>query len=515
MNSLFSRWRPSLALVVTAVCCTVLILPLAAVLFLKLGVNRFIHETEQSLIQQASIYAGIYATAFEAATRARGGAKMPGYYLPPQKRVFWNARARTFAPLLNLQRDQILPARPEPVAVSTSLGDRHKAVARTLETVSSRSGRTTLSNVVFLDHTGVDLHASEAAGFAEVSEVQKALTGGIGAALRWREETQDAATYLSLSRGTGFRVFIAFPVISENRVIGAVYLSRTPDELVAYLSGERTTILVLAGITICGTLALGALLSRLVTGPIKGLREQARAIAAGNLEDLTTLKRYGVHELAQLGEAVIAMARRLSARSKEINIYTTHVTHELKTPITAIISASELLQDDTLDERAQGELLATLNMQGRRMDHLLNRLREVTRLRQQGPGRPTFLEEMLPAEPSLQVIARSNGTPLPLSTRHGETVLVQMAQNAVCHGAKHIWIEWDGKVLHVSDDGEGFADKDTDRLTEPFFTSRRDRGGTGLGLSIVDAILQLYDARFVPINAQGGAKFRIEFPQSR
>ncbi|MEO9528770.1 MAG: ATP-binding protein, partial [Roseibium sp.] len=59
---------------------------------------------------------------------------------------------------------------------------------------------------------------------------------------------------------------------------------------------------------------------------------------------------------------------------------------------------------------------------------------------------------------------------------------------------------------------EGFPQEDLGRLTEPFYTTRRDSGGTGLGLSIVDAILQQYGAHIEPVRSMSGAVFRIAFP---
>ncbi|MEO9776152.1 HAMP domain-containing sensor histidine kinase [Roseibium sp.] len=501
-----------MAFVVVAVCCVMFAVPVTSILVLKLGVNRFIHETERSLIQQGAIYASAYAAAFEAATRATGGEKMPGYYLPPPKRVFWNARARTFQSILDLRQDTILPVRPEATSSDGRLGPRHRAIASSLDLLSSRSSRITLSNALFLDHNGLDLQSADTGSLAEISEVSTALSGGIGAALRWREGAEKNATFLTVNRGTGFRVFVAYPVISENRVIGAVYLSRTPSEVVAYLSDEWLSIAILTTVTALGAGVLGTFLVRWISGPVRNLRNQASALAEGDLENLEPLSHYGTRELAQLGDALVLMAGCLVNRSTDISTYTTHVTHELKAPVTAILSASELLEDTSLPEASRRELLATLQSQGNRMDRLLNQLREVTRLQQATRGTPAQLTDMLPACPSLQIICPAGETLLPLSLPHGKTVLSHLAQNAVSHCASRLEITWEDNVLTIADNGEGFPQEDLGRLTEPFYTTRRDSGGTGLGLSIVDAILQQYGAHIEPVRSMSGAVFRIAFP---
>ncbi|WP_298812632.1 HAMP domain-containing sensor histidine kinase [uncultured Roseibium sp.] len=501
-----------MSLVVLVVCCVMFAVPVTAILILKLGVNRFIHETEQSLIQQGAIYSSAYAAAFEEATRETGGEKMPGYYLPPQKRVFWNARARTFQPLLDLRRDTVLPVRPGAKPVVLTPGPRHLAITTDLELLSNRARRTTLSNVLFLDHKGLDLHADTPGSFAELTEVNEALNGGIGAVLRWRSGAETSSSFIRLNRGTGFRVFVAYPVISENRVIGVVYLSRTPDELGAYLSEEWLSIIVVAAVTAIGAAVLGALLVRQVSRPIMDLRNRARALARGDLENLEHLHRYGTRELAQLGDAVVSMAKTLSERSTEISTYTTHVTHELKAPVTAIISASELLEESSLPDASRRQLLETLKVQGQRMEKLLNQLRDITRLRQQMRGTPAKLVDMLPDSPGLRIITTPVDAILPLSLIHGQTVFAHLAQNAVGHGADQFRIVWRDNVLEIQDNGEGFEDKDMKRLTEPFYTTRRDNGGTGLGLSVVNAILERYDTQIEALPSPGGALFRIAFP---
>lgn len=501
-----------MSFMVLVVCCVMFAVPVSAILILKLGVNRFIHETEQSLIQQGAIYSSAYAAAFEAATRETGGEKMPGYYLPPQKRVFWNASARTFRPLLDLRQDKVLPVRPGAKPVALAPGNRHRAIAPDLELLSKRAGRTTLSNVLFLDHKGRDLHASTPEGFAELPEVNKALNGGIGAVLRWRRGAERSSSFIRLNRGTGFRVFVAYPVISENRVIGAVYLSRTPDELGTYLSEEWLSVIVVAAVTAIGATLLGILLVRQISRPIMDLRNRARALARGDLENLDHLQHYGTRELAQLGDAVVSMARTLSERSTEISTYTTHVTHELKAPVTAIISASELLEESSLPNASRRQLLETLKAQGQRMERLLNQLRDITRLRQQMRGSPAKLADMLPAPSDLHIIATPDDAILPLSLRHGQTVFAHLVQNAIGHGAGQIKIVWRDNVLEILDNGEGFEDKDISRLTEPFYTTRRDSGGTGLGLSVVNAILERYGTRIEAAPSPEGALFRIAFP---
>jgi signal transduction histidine kinase len=307
-------------------------------------------------------------------------------------------------------------------------------------------------------------------------------------------------------------VLVAYPVISLNRVIGAIYISRTPPRFESYFSEEGVAFLLLIGATLLGALTMGTFLVRVVLRPLQALRDQSRLVARGAHDDLAPLNHYGLREIAEMGDAVMTMATSLSQRSKEIGIYTNHVTHELKSPVSTIVGAAELLEAGDLPQDVQQQLVASIKGQGDRMGKLLDQLREVARSRQNTRGGPGLLRDMLPSISGLEIALADRDPTLPLSIEHGQTILTHLAQNARNHGADHLELEWNGETLRMSDNGRGFADIDLERLSEPFFTTRRDAGGTGLGLAIVVAILDLYDARLSPIRSESGAVFEITFP---
>jgi len=59
---------------------------------------------------------------------------------------------------------------------------------------------------------------------------------------------------------------------------------------------------------------------------------------------LRPLKRHGTSEFARLSQSFLDMARRLNTRSSFISTFATHVSHELKSPLTSIQGAAELLR---------------------------------------------------------------------------------------------------------------------------------------------------------------------------
>ncbi|CAN0606131.1 unnamed protein product, partial [Ectocarpus sp. 12 AP-2014] len=171
-------------------------------------------------------------------------------------------------------------------------------------------------------------------------------------------------------------------------------------------------------------------------------------------------------------------------RSAEITTYTDHVTHELKSPVTSIVGAAELLQSEGLSGEDRSKLLKNIADEGQRMNALLGRLREMTRVKAMVKGEAGTLSQMIPQIPGLHIETIGGDNELPLTREHGRIILLHMAQNAKAHNATQMRVVWEDQTLTVGDDGDGIDASDLAHVTEPFFTTRRDSGGTGMGLAI-------------------------------
>ena len=509
MTEVRQKWRPPMALAVILVCSALLAVPAISLMALRISTNQFVRETEQSLIQQSAIYSAIYATGFEYHSDT-----LPGQPLPEERRAYWNKPLHVIDAKLNVRQAQTLPPRPDGEPVTQATDPHYVKLAPELGRLAERAKRTTLSGVVFLDYRGVDILALQPVSFADLPEVRVALAGDVGSVLRWRGDSTGKHSYTSVSRNTVFRVFVTLPVVVEGHVIGIVYLSRTPNNLGKYLYEERFALLLVLGITALGATALGGLLLRLQLRPIRALRDQARRVTSGRQTDLEPLRHYGMRELAELGSSLLTMARSLSDRSKEISTYTSHVTHELKSPVTGIIGAAELLEDEDLSPETRQHLVRNIAAEGQRMDRLLAQLREMTKSRQMTRGGPSALADMQIDAAGLEITLSPADAVVPLSREHGEIILGHMAQNAAAHGASQLSVDWNRTVLTVSDNGSGLSKADLPKVTDPFFTTRRETGGTGMGLAICAAILEHYNAKLRPVLSDQGAVFEISFENS-
>lgn len=507
VGAIKKRWRPSIAMVVSGVCIALVSVPLFALLAVRLTSNQFVRETEQSLIQQSAIYAELYADAF----RALPGEPL-GAILNAEQKAHWGSDLHPIRAILNVRFDEVLPSRPDGDPVTEAVDPRHAAITQNLVRIARQAQQTNLSGVAFLTHDGRLLNEFGAPSLRNLPEVQAALGGDIGRALRLRGDGFELHRLASISRDTGFRVFVTYPVIVEDHVVGAIYVSRTPLNLGQFLYHERGAFLTILAVMVVAATLIGWVLVRLISRPVIGLRDEALAVAAGSKDHAAALPHYGFRELATLGESVRKMASTLTNRSHEITTYTDHVTHELKSPVTTIVGAAELLQGSNLKADDRKKLLKNIAAEGQRMSVLLERLREIARVKTMAAGKAGRLDEMIPTVSGLSIkVEAEQNAMIPLTMEHGRIILLHMAQNSHAHNATILRVLWTDDCLSLIDNGDGIEAEDAKRLTEPFFTTRRDRGGTGMGLAICEAILDGYGATLSSQPHDGGAYFQVKF----
>lgn len=307
-------------------------------------------------------------------------------------------------------------------------------------------------------------------------------------------------------------------------VLGAVLTAPLAGLLaVRFLSGTfgfRHAALLIAVLVIVMTAVLGYLLWRLILRPVTALAARAEALQSGDASTLIPLPHYGTRELRHLGQSVLDMAATLHNRTAAIRSFTDHVTHEFKTPLTAIRGAAELL--DTGDASGENrQLQATILGATARMEQLLAALRQMAAAREPLYRGETSLSALLPTLsrdfPHLTFHSTGAQITLPLATQGLAIVLHHLSENAAEHGARQVTLaaqtRSDGPALTVSDDGAGISPGNRARVFQPFFTTKRDAGGTGMGLSIAHTLLQAHAAtlRLADTNAGTGTHFVIEF----
>ncbi|WP_376774841.1 HAMP domain-containing sensor histidine kinase [Mesorhizobium silamurunense] len=494
-------------------------LPLVGLFFFRLYENQLIRQTEGELIAQGAVVAAVYADAVRAAGISP---EKLGAQIPPMHDGT-NYPYEPIEPQLDLASDYVMPSRP--AGLPAAANPAFAAIGARLDGILDETQKTTLAGFRLLDPHGVVIAGGGEVGLSlgQVEEVRQAVAGSYASVLRLRIPDQPVPPLYSVSRGTKVRVFVALPAEVGGRVAGVVYLSRTPNNIVKHLYGERGKVTLAAIAIVGGTLLIALVFIRTVSRPIYALIERTKRIAAGDRDAMRPLDHHGTREMAALSAAFLEMAQKLQARSDSIQTFATHVSHELKSPLTAIQGAAELLRDSggTMDEAERRRFSNNIVTDAGRLNLLVRRLLELARAENLAPsGASATLNAalaLLPVDTRLEARIESGGEiGLGISGENLAIVLANLIDNSARHGAKQVSIgaERAGEraAVHVGDDGDGISASNRAKVFEPFFTTRREAGGTGMGLGIVLALLKAHDGTITLVDTERGTRFEINLP---
>jgi signal transduction histidine kinase len=518
------KWRPSLSLVVFFVLTSVLTLPLFSLYFLKVYQNQLIQQTEAELIAQSAALSAVFHREIETGIpeSVALGTRVPPAAPKPSDEPY-----QPIWPALELASESVLPPRPEARAPPAPSDPAFVALGARMIPDLIATQNVTLAGFRLLDPNGIVIAGRNEVGLslAHLEEVSQALQGRFIAVLRVRISRHDQPSLYSMSRGTGMRVFTAMPVIVRDQVAGVLYASRTPSNVFKYLYERRKKLILAVFSMIFPTLLIGFLFHRTITEPMRELVERTNLVGKGDRDALRPLKRHGTSEFARLSQSFLEMARRLNTRSSFISTFATHVSHELKSPLTSIQGAAELLRDDVdspdMDDDDRRKFLDNIIADTGRLSEISTRLRDFARAENPvavGAARPSaVITALRSAFTSLNIRASGDlDTPMRIAEENAAIVFSNLADNARRHGSSWLDIsarrEGDLLRIKVADDGEGVSPNNRGQIFDSFFTTRRDSGGTGMGLAIVRAMLDAHGGAIRLTDSEQGTAFELTLP---
>ena len=366
-------------------------------------------------------------------------------------------------------------------------------------------------------------HQAEGKDFRSWRDVSLTLAGEYGARTTLTDPLQPDSAIM----------YVAAPIIDDGRIVGVVSVGKPVASQQELVATARQKLLYVGLITLAAFLFLLLVLSVWLARPF------------GLTADLIrVLRQEGVRHPARVARRVRAvltsafgdMRDALAGRS-HTEEYVQTLTHELKSPLTAIRGAAELLREPLPTEHRE-RFAGNISEQVTRLQNLADRLLELASLEKrrtldevQAVDLVALMQQVRSAMEStalLKQIVLQVDPSEPLRVEGDPFLLYQALLNLVANaidfsppqGSIALTVSSVGRraELRVRDYGPGVPDYALDRIFEKFYSLRRPDSGrksTGLGLAFVREIAHLHGGESYLINQpDGGTAAIISLPQA-
>ena len=357
---------------------------------------------------------------------------------------------------------------------------------------------------------------------------------------RWRDVARTlrgeygARTTRGVAHDEGSAVmYVAAPVRdAAGRTLGVLTVAKPVRTLQQFIDRAERKILVAGGWLLALSLAVGVAVTWWAVRSVRRLRRYAQQARAGEPQAAPALPG----ELGDLARAMAAMRDRLEDRG-HVEASMRALTHELKSPLTAIGGAAELLADELPPADREG-FSRQIGQQVQRMRELVDRLLELSKLeslhspaqRSDVALRP-LVESVLAgqAAPLRQRGLRwrwtsddaAEGTTVRGDAEQLRLALSNLVANALAFAPAGSTLdlalarEPAGLVFSLRDHGPGVPDYALPQLGQRFYSTPRPLDGTkgsGLGLAIVRQVMLLHGGTLRIAPARPGLKVELHWP---
>jgi len=318
-------------------------------------------------------------------------------------------------------------------------------------------------------------------------------------------------------------MYISAPVRAGGEIVGVVSVGKPVQSLNQFVAAARRKTMVVGATSVAAVLVLALILSLWLVRPFGLIADYVRYVRA---QRSFSLPRLGRRALGTLGAAYDEMRDALAGRHYVAD-YVQTLTHELKSPLSAIRGAAELMQESGMPEADRQRFIANIGRETQRIQELVDRMMELAALEQQRRLPKVEPVSLRPLLEELAASAEASGAARGLRVElaagdtawvEGEAFLLRRALGNLLANA--LEFSPDGGTIHlaltaqprsvslsVRDHGPGIPDYADERVFEKFYSLARPATGkksTGLGLAFVKEIAELHHGRVTLRNADGG-----------
>ncbi len=347
--------------------------------------------------------------------------------------------------------------------------------------------------------------------YSQWNDVYLTLAGRYGA----RATAEDPAHPHSVT------LYIAAPIYLQDRLVGVITVGKPAHHVDRFIALAKSQLMIAGCIAAAIVIVISSILYLWVSLPLQRLVHYARVVQSNKR---IALPQLGRNELGAMANAIEEM--RVALAGKEyIENYVQTLTHELKSPLSAIRGAAELLAENP-PEAIRQRFLAHIHTETQRIRDVVDRLLELAALEKRQGLEHTerlniieLVEAVVNQQLPLATVKKVTVAVHVMSTANqlleltGERFLVQQAiNNLLCNALEFspanssidinlaLCEHTINKKIHrgveivIRDQGVGIPDYAMNKIFDRFYSLPRPNGskGTGLGLSFVKEIVQLH-----------------------
>ncbi|MBU2895904.1 two-component system sensor histidine kinase CreC [Vibrio hepatarius] len=323
---------------------------------------------------------------------------------------------------------------------------------------------------------------------------------------------------------------VAAPIYHQGKIIGSVTVAKSNRSVQPFIDLSKRNLLFwmvwMSGLV----LLAGALFAWRIHSALNKLESYATKMGEGEKVSKPTFRIF--YEYGTLSDALEKMRNQLDGR-QYVEEYVQTLTHELKSPLSAIKGASEILQMPLPKDKV-ARFASNIERESDRMQSLIDKLLELARLEK----RPE-LEDIEPISVRQIVSDVVQAADARLSVK-SVTAQIKIEENLIMFGDRFLLqqalfnlmdnaldfvvaqglIEWEVDVskqnirLSIFNSGPHIVDYAMPRLTERFYSLVRENGAksTGLGLNFVEQVVKLHKGTLRVENVASGVKVTLTLP---
>lgn len=321
--------------------------------------------------------------------------------------------------------------------------------------------------------------------------------------------------------------YVAAPIYLQGEIAGVVTLAKPKRNIDRFVAKAKSNLILAVIISVALVLLLGYMLYIWVSRPLQSLVDYAHRISQG---ERIKLPQLGDNEIGRVGEAMDSMRQALEDQ-QYVERYVQSLTHEMKSPLTAIHAAAELLARE-LPKEKRAQFADTILTETERLNAFSSRLlqlaavekRRVIEKRESFALEPLVedvIEAHAPECESRQLRITLNETAVP--AMRGDRFLIRQAIDNLYRNAMDfsprggriivdIHSQQSDTVIDITDEGPGIPDYVGERAFERFFSLPRPDTGqksTGLGLNFARGVAELHNGSLLLENLNPGTRARL------